>query len=144
MALGWSAISGLESIKENMRSADAMACCISAEYPGQVLDRPHHEGDVGDKSLNPADGHSTRFSLVSAVPDDRTEGKSRRQLDGGQKQSAQPGGAITMVVHFAGQYFEFFQVLVFPPKAFTTRTPLMFSLKAPTIFEFILRVLRYS
>jgi hypothetical protein len=36
----------------------------------QVLDRPHHKGDVGDKGLDAADGHAAVLRLQAAVPDD--------------------------------------------------------------------------
>ena len=40
----------------------------------QVLDRPHHEGDVRDEGLDAANGHPADFDLATAIPNNRCYG----------------------------------------------------------------------
>ncbi len=60
----------------------------------QVLDRPHHEGHVGDEGLDAADGDAFKVDLRAAVPDDAADGEGGDDLHDRQEERGQPGGAV--------------------------------------------------
>ena len=55
---------------------------------------------------------ATTAACQPAVPDDAAQGQRGDDLHGGQEQRAQPGGAVSRLVHLAGQHAEFLQVLL--------------------------------
>ncbi len=66
---------------------------------GQVLDRPEHKRDVGDKRLDAADRHAAQLGLQAAVPDDATHGHRADELYRRQKQGREPGRPVGRAVH---------------------------------------------
>ena len=106
----------------------------------QVLDRPHHEGQVGDEGMDAADGEAADVALHPAVPDDGTQGKGGDDLHGRQEERRKPGGPVGGLVHVAGQDWNSFRFSSSRPSALTTRTPWMFSLYAPVILELARRI----
>ena len=54
--------------------------------PRHFLNRPEHEGNVGNKGPNASDGHGSYLSLQPAVPDDAGHGHRADQLHDRQKE----------------------------------------------------------
>ena len=65
----------------------------------QVLDRPHHEGEVRDEGLDAADGHQAERDLHAAIANDETQRDGGDDLHGGQEERREPGCAVGGVVH---------------------------------------------
>ena len=85
-------------------------------HPRQVLDRPHHEGQVGDEGVDAADRDQAQLALQAAVPDDGAQGQRGDDLHGRQEQRGEPGGAIGGPVHAPRQDLELAQVLRLAPE----------------------------
>ena len=67
----------------------------------QVLDRPHHEGEIRYEGLNTADGHHPKLNLQTAIANDETQRDGCDDLHGGEEERGEPRGAIRGVIHAA-------------------------------------------
>jgi len=90
---------------------------------GNILDRPHHKRDVGDESLDTANGHPGHHSRLPAVVDHSADRKGGDDLHGGQEKGGKPGCPVTGAVHLAGKHAEFRHIFVFSPQGFHNSHP---------------------
>ena len=76
---------GVNQSEDAFRRSDGMLhLSIDAR---QVLDRPQHEGQVGDEGMDAADGHQPDLGLQTADPDDGAQRDGRDDFHGRQEQS---------------------------------------------------------
>ena len=84
----------------------------------QILDGPHHEGEIRDEGLNAADGHDANFDLGTAVANDEPQRNSSDDLHGGEEERREPRRTIGCFIHLARQLLKLFRILILAQQGF--------------------------
>ena len=123
--IGFVGISGLVSTRENTFGRGKRCCIWANTLPG--LDWPKHGRDIGDESLNAADGQqpcANLMPLINTMPPSAKKKLSEQLEERGRSARRRDNLLYTYCRSIA----EFLRFSFSLPSAFTTRTPVIFSL----------------